>query len=170
MLHERVRVERDEGHSGIGEARRAGFVRDKNPRLCIVQTVCDARVAVEHGHREQERAELPRPEEDRGRLGRRRQHDRHAVPALDAVRFEQASGLVREILNLAPGQLANGAVEPLVDHRELLSGVLVAAVRSDVVAPRDTPHVRCADLLIAAHDRPRVSREFGLAARGRYLA
>ena len=60
-------------------------------------------------------------------------------------------GLVREILELAPGQLAARAVEALVHHRGLVARVLVAAVRSDVVALRNAPLVRCADLLVTTH-------------------
>ena len=116
----------------------------------------DRVLAVEDRHREQDRAELPDAEEDRGSLGRRRQHHGDAVTALDAVIGERVRRLVREILELAPGQLPRRAVEALPDHRRLVARMLVADVGGDVVALRHLPTVRGAYLLVArgAHPRP----------------
>jgi hypothetical protein len=105
-------------------------------------------VAVEHRHRKQDRAELPDAEEDRRGLGRRRQHDGHAVAALDPKLTEQVGRLVREVLELSPGQLAVGAVEALPHHRELVARVLVTHVGGDVVARRHVPAMLCANLLV----------------------
>jgi hypothetical protein len=113
--------------------------------------VADPLVPVQHGHRQQERAELPRAEEDRRRLRRRRQDYRYAVAARDAVRDEQVRGLVRQVLELAPAELAAFAVVALVNHCELVARVLVADVRGDVVALGHAPLVRVADLLVAVH-------------------
>ena len=59
-------------------------------------------VAVQHRHREQDPAQLPDPEEDRRRLRRRRQHDRHPVAPLDPEPAEHVRRLVREVMELAP--------------------------------------------------------------------
>src|SRR3954454_6578818 len=108
-----------------------------------------ALVAVEHGHGEQDRAELPDTEEDRGGLGRRRQHHRDAVAPRHAAGGERLRGLVREVLQLAPIELARRAVEALPDHRRLVARMLVADVRGDVVALRHVPAMGRAELLIA---------------------
>ena len=60
-------------------------VGDEHLRLRVRDPVADALVAVQHRHREQDRPRLPGAEEHGGRLGRRRQQHRDAVPALDAV-------------------------------------------------------------------------------------
>ena len=130
------------------EARRVGGVGDEQARLRVLEPVADAVVAVEDRHREQDRAELPGAEEDRRRLGRRREDDGDAVAALDAVLAEQVGGLVREVLELAPLELAGGAVEALPDHRPLLARVLVADVGGDVVALGHAPLVLGAGLLV----------------------
>ena len=69
----------------------------------------DRLLAVEDRHREQDRAELPDAEEDRGGLRRRRQHDGDPVTAPDAVTGERMRRLVREVLELAP---VSSRVEP----------------------------------------------------------
>ena len=61
---------------------------------------------------------------------------------------EQVGGLVREVLELAPLELAAGAVEALPDHRRLLARVLVADVGGDVVALGHAPLVLGAGLLV----------------------
>src|SRR3954464_7482074 len=123
-----------------------------------------ALVAVEHGHGEQDCAELPDAEEDRGRLRRRRQHHRNAVAPGHAARGERLRGLVREVLQLAPVELARRAVEALPDHRRLVARMLVADVRGDAVALRHVPAMVRAELLVArpAHGTPRSSHVRGL--------
>ena len=118
LEHEHVRRPR------AVEARRVLGIGDEEPRLGVGEPVLDAVVAVEHRHREQDRAELPDAEEDRGRLGRRRQDDGDAVARRHAARGERVGGLVREVLQLAPVELARRAVEALPDHRELRRGCL----------------------------------------------
>jgi len=68
--------------------------------------------------------------------------------------LEEIGGLVRELLQFSPRQLPLHSVEPLVDHRELVGGMLVATVLGDVVARRYAPLVLCANLLVTTHDRP----------------
>ena len=79
-------------------------VGDQHLRLRVGDAVADALVPVQHGHREQDRARLPGAEEHRGRLGRRRQQHRDAVPALDAVLAQHVRALGREVLQLAPAR------------------------------------------------------------------
>src|SRR5262249_48881094 len=144
----------DDGYAVAVETRRVGLVRDEHGRLRVAEPVRDALVPVEDRHREKQGAQFPGPEEDRRRLRRRRQHHGDAIAAFDPVRLEEVRGLAREILELAPRHLPLSTVVALVDHRELLAGVLVAAVRGDVVALRNTPGVRRTDLVVAADDRP----------------
>ena len=118
-----------------------GRVGHEHLGLRVADAVADAVVAVEHRHREQDRARLVGAEE-RGRgLGRRRQQHRHPVALLHPVRAQHVGEAVGELLQLAPLDLADGAVEVLVDHRELVGRVLVADVLRDVVALRDAPLV-----------------------------
>ena len=131
------------------EPRRVVGIGDEQPGVGVGEAVPDPVVAVEHRHREQDRAELPDAEEDRRGLGRRRQDDRDAVAARDAPRREHVGRLVREILQLAPVELADGAVEALPDHRPLVARVLVADVGGDVVALGHLPAVRGAQLVVA---------------------
>ena len=141
--HERVR------RPGPVEAGGVRGVGDEEPGARVREPVLDPVVAVEDGHRQQDRAELPGAEEDRGRLGRRRQHDGDPVTALDAAGGERVGRPVRQILQLSPRQLAGGAVVALPDHRRLVARVLVADVGGDVVALRHHPAVGGADLLVA---------------------
>ena len=101
----------------------------------------DPVIAVEHRHREQDRAELPDTEEDGRRLGSRRQDDRDTVSPRDAARRERVGRLIGEILKLAPVELPHRAVEALPDHRLLVARMLVADVGGDVVAGRHVPSV-----------------------------
>ena len=105
-----------------------GRVGDEHLGLRVGDAVADAVVAVEDRHREQDRARLVGAEERGGRLGRRRQQHRDAVALLDAVRAQHVGEAVGELLQLAPLDLADVAVEVLVDHRELVGRVLVAHV------------------------------------------
>ena len=57
---------------GVPEARRVRSVGDDDLRLRVREPVLDRLVPVEHRHREQDGAELPGAEEDRGGLGCRR--------------------------------------------------------------------------------------------------
>ena len=109
----------------------------------------DAVVAVEHGHREQDRAELPDAEEDRRRLGGGGQDDRDPVAPRHPSRRERVRRLVREVLELSPVELPRRAVEALPDHRRLVARMLVAHVGGDVVARRHLPAMGCAQLLVA---------------------
>ena len=135
-----------------GRSNRGAFclVGDEQPRAGVGEPVLDPVVAVQHRHREQDRAELPDAEEDRGRLGRGRQDDGDAVAPLDAARGERVRRPVREVLQLAPDELSRRAVEALPDHRRLVARMLVAHVGGDVVPRRHLPAVGRADLVVAA--------------------
>ena len=130
------------------EARRVVGVRDEQLGLGVAQAVRDALVSVQHGHRQQDRAELPRAEEHGRRLRCGRQHDSDAVAPLDAHGTKQVGRPVGELLQLAPGALAHGAVVAFVDHRQRVRRSPVADVGSDVVALRDLPAVLAAQLLM----------------------
>ena len=69
-------------------------------------------------------------------------------PLLDPVLAKQVRRLVREVLQLAPVELAGGAVVALPDHRRLVARVLVADVGGDVVALGHAPLVLGARLLV----------------------
>jgi hypothetical protein len=116
--------------------------------------VGDALVAVEHRHREQDRAELPSAEEDCRGLRSGREDDRDAVALADAALAQQVGRLVGEVLQLAPVKLAGGAVKALPDHRRLVARVLVADVGGDVVALGHVPRVLGACLLVGLVDVP----------------
>ena len=139
----RVAVEQavveDRAGSSCVEARRVGLVGDEDLRAGVGQAVADAVVAVEDGHRQQQRAELPRAEEDRRGLRRRRQHHRDAVAALHPGRGQRVRRLGGQRLELAPVHVAPRPVEALPDHRELVGRVLVADVGRDVVALGHAP-------------------------------
>ena len=113
--------------------------------------MADAVVAVEHRHRQQDRAELPGAEEDRRGLRRRRQHDRDPLPRIDPMLAEDVRRLVGEILQLAPGQLPPRAVEALPDHRRLVARMLVADVLGDVVALGHLPLMLRHQVFVATH-------------------
>ena len=76
-----------------------GLVRDQHLGLRVGDAVLDAVVAVEHRHRQQDRAGLVGAEERGRRLRRRRQQHRDAVAALDAVRPEHVGEAVGELLS-----------------------------------------------------------------------
>ena len=116
-----------------------GGVGDEHLRLRVGDAVADALVAVEHRHREQDRAQLPGAEEHGRRLGRRRQQHRDPVAPLDAVVAQHVGELGREVLQLAPADAALVAAPVLPHHRELVARVLVAHVGGDVVARRARP-------------------------------
>jgi hypothetical protein len=145
---ERVGLHDEHRHTRVGEARRVVRVRDHELRARVREAMPNRVVAVQDRHREQDSAQLPDAEEDRRGLGRRRQHDRDAVAALDAEVAEDVRRLVRQVLELAPRELAIGAVEALPHHRQLVARVLVADVGRDVVARRHLPSMRRADLLV----------------------
>ena len=134
-----------------------GVVRvgDEHLRLRVGDAVADALVSVEHRHRQQDRARLPGTEEHGGRLGRRRQQHRDAVPALDTVVAQHVRALCREVLQLAPADRALVTPPVLPHHRELVARVLVADVGGDVVARRDVPPMLGAGLLVGARGRRR---------------
>ena len=142
-------------------------VGDQQRRLRVQETMVDRFLAVEDRHREQESTELPDTEEDRSGLGCRRQHHGDAVTAFDAAIGERVRGLVREILQLAPGQLPGRTVEALPDHCLLVARMLVADVGGDVVARRHLPPVRGADVLVAprAHAYSHSASAYLIAAR-----
>jgi hypothetical protein len=130
------------------------LVRDEHGGLGVAEPMCDPVVAVQNRHREEQRTKLPGAEKDCRRLGSRGQDDRDAVATDDPIRLEEIGGPVRELLQFTPRQLALYSVEPLVDHRELVRGMLVAAVLGDVVARRYAPLVLRANVLVTTHDRP----------------
>ena len=68
-----------------GHALRLVRRADNELRLGVGDPVADSLVAIEHGHREQNRPELPGAEEDRCRLRRRRGDHRDSVAARHAV-------------------------------------------------------------------------------------
>ena len=65
-----------------GHPVRVGGVGDQDPRPGVAQAVLDALVAVEHRHRQQDRAQLPGAEEHRRGLRRGGRDDRDPVAAL----------------------------------------------------------------------------------------
>jgi hypothetical protein len=125
------------------------LVRDDDPRARILQPMLDAVVPVEQRHGEQQRPELPGAKEDRRGLRCRRQHDGDAVAAFHPRLLQRVRGLARQVLELAPRDLADGAREVLVDHRELVTRMLVADLRGDVEPLRDVPLVLGDGLLVA---------------------
>ena len=164
LEHERVRRPRSV------EARRVAGVGDEQLRARVREPMLDPIVAVQHGHREQDRAELPDSEEDRSRLGRRRQNDRDPVALRDTPCGERVRRLVRQVLQLAPLELSGRAVEALPNHRRLVTWVLVADVGRDVVPRRHLPAMACADLVVArrAHRYPSsLAMSWRLARLGR---
>ncbi len=130
------------------DARAVGGVRHDDARLRVAEPVADPLVPVEDRHRQQDRAGLPRAEERRRRLGRRRQQHRDPVAALHAALGQQPREAVGHVLQLAPVDLADRAVGILVDHRELVARVLVTDVRGDVVALGHLPRVRGTRFLV----------------------
>ena len=125
-----------------------GLVGDEHLGLGVGEAVADSLIAVEHRHREQDGPHLPRPEERRRRLGRRREQHGHAIAALDAMRHQHVGEAVGGVLELAPGQPAHVAVEVLMDHRQLLARVAIADVGGDVVALGHVPAVLGAGLVV----------------------
>src|SRR4051794_18551750 len=130
-----------------------GRVGEQHLRPRVRQPVADAVVAVEDGHREQDRARLVGPEERCGGLRRRRGQHRPPGAALDAVRAQHVGEAVGELLELPPVHLADIAVDVLVDHRQLVGRVLVAHVGGDVVALGHAPLVGGDGLLVAGELR-----------------
>ena len=116
----------------------------------VAQPVLDAVVAVEHGHREEDRARLVGAEEDRRGLGQRRQQRGHAIAALHAVRLQGVGELRGEVLQLAEGHLALVAAPVLPEHRHPVTRVLVAHIRGDVVTRGNLPAVLIAHIPVAA--------------------
>ena len=106
-------------------------------------------IAVEHRHREQNRAELPRTEEQSGGLRGRRQNHRDPVTLLDAETAEQVGRLARERLKFTPVDLADGPVEVLVDHRQRVRLRAITDVGGDVVPARHVPAMTDAEILVA---------------------
>ena len=152
VVHERLEVVAHHEHP-LGEAvrnpvavRRVGH---DEPGARVAQPVLDALVAVQHGHREQDRAALVGAQEDRGRLWQRRQQRGDAVAPLDADRLEHVREPVGELLELPERHAALIALPVLPDHREAAGLVLVAHVAGDVVALRNVPAVRRAHFLVA---------------------
>ncbi len=130
------------------EAAGVGLVGDQHLRGRVFEAMTDPFIAVEHGHRQQDRAELPGAEEHRRGLGRGREDHRDPVAPADPVRAQQVRRLVGEVLELAPVELAGRSVVALPHHRRLVARVLVAAVGGDVVALRHVPLVLRARLLV----------------------
>ena len=73
-------------------------VGDEQLRSRVREAMLDSIVAVQHGHGEQDRAELPDSEENGSGLGGGRQDDGNSVALRNAVRGECVRGLVRKIL------------------------------------------------------------------------
>ena len=69
-------------------------------------------------------------------------------PRSYAVSAQNVREAVRPLLQLTPADLADRALEVLVDHRELVGRVLVAAVGGDVVSLRHAPLVRRDGILV----------------------
>src|SRR3954468_15919695 len=140
---------------------------DDQLRLRVGDAVADALVAVEDGHREQDRAELPGTEEDRRGLGRRGRDNRDSVAALHPVCAQDVGRARRQRLQLAPLHPPLVPAKVLPHHRKLVRGMFLADVSCDVVAVRDLPAVRGARLLIGANRTPgtrychQVSSRFG---------
>src|SRR5262249_32150922 len=100
-------------------------------------------------------------EEDGRGLGRRRKDDGDAVALLDPESTQGVGRLVREVLQLAPRELALRPVEALPDQRRLVARMLVANIVRDVVPLGHAPAVCGAELVIPARHRramvPRIS-------------
>ncbi len=137
---------------------------DDQLRPGVLDSMADPLVAIEHRHREQDRAQLPGAEEDRRRLRRRRGDHRNPVAALHAVSSQHVCGPGGERLQLAPAHPALVAAEVLPDHRRLVAGMLVADVGGDVVAVGDAPAVRGTRVLIGAEPRLRLGRRHRLSS------
>jgi hypothetical protein len=123
-------------------------VGDEQLGLRVAQPVRDALVPVQHGHREEDRPELPDGEEHRRRLRRGRQHHRDPVAPLHPVPAQDVREAIRQLLQLAPAHLSLVAEVVRPHHRELLGRVLVAHVVRDVVAIGDVPAVVGYGLLV----------------------
>ena len=106
-------------------------------------------VAVQHGHREQDRAELPDSEKGCGGLRRRWQDDRDPVALRDPARggvcaawFARSCSSPHPSSRVEPSKLSQIIAG-------LLRGVLVADVGGDVVPRRHLPAMFCTDLVVA---------------------
>ncbi len=152
IVHRRLEVVPHHEHplgQPLGDAVSVRNVGDHEPRARVAQAVLDALVPVEHRHREQDRAALVGAEEDRRRLGERRQERGHAVAALHPHRLQHVRKPVRELLELAEAHAPLVPLPVLPDHRQPVGVVLVAHVAGDVVALRHLPAVRGAHLVVA---------------------
>ena len=123
-------------------------VGDEHSGFGITDPVANPLVAVENRERQQDGAVLPSAEKERRRLGRGGSADRNPILALDAMGSEDVGGAVGEGTLLAPSDLALVAAEILEDHGEFGVRMLVADVRSDVVAVGNDPTVLLASLLV----------------------
>jgi hypothetical protein len=137
------------GNRGAVEAFGVGGVGYEHLRLGVAEAVCDPLIAVEDRHREQDCAELPRREEDRGGLRRGRQHDRYTVAGPHAVAREQVRRTVGERLHIAPMQRAHDSIVALMHHRERVGMLTIADLGGDVVALRHRPAMLPAKPLVA---------------------
>ena len=77
-------------------------------------SVLDALIAVQHRHRQQDRAGAVDGQEGGGGIRGRRQDDRDPVAGFDAVGREQVGDLGAAVLQLAPRDLRDGARTPAV--------------------------------------------------------
>ena len=134
----------------LRDAVAVGGIGDDRLGARVAQAVLDALVAVEDGHREQDRAALVGAEEDRRRLGQRGEQRRDAVAALHPDRLQHVGEAIGQVLELAEADPALVALPVLPDHREAVAVVLVADVARDVVALRHLPAVGRAHVLVAA--------------------
>ena len=154
---ERVRLEDEHvRRPRTVEPRRVRGIGDEQLAPGVREAVPDAVVAVEHRHREQDRAELPDAEEDRGRLRGGGQHDGDAVAPPDPARCQRVRRLVREILELAPVELA---VAPS-KLSQIIAGLSAGACRrrpGDVVPRRHLPTMGGAHLVVPRTAHIRVS-------------
>ena len=125
-----------------------GGVGDQDLGLGVGEAMPDAIVAVEDRHREENRSRLPGTEEGGRRLGRGRQQHRHAISASNAEPGQNIGEPVGCVLQLTPVELADVALEVLVDHGGLVARMAVADVGGDVVTLRHLPLVLSAGLFV----------------------
>jgi len=106
--------------------------------------------------REQDGPELVDRHERGGRLRGRGQQARDPIPGLDPEAREHVRDPVGGVLDLAEGDVAPAALPVLPHHRERVIGMLVQAVRRDVVAVGHLPVELGDHLLVRARLPPAV--------------
>jgi len=123
-------------------------VGEQHLRPGIADAVADALVAVQDGHRQEDRARLPHPKNAAAVCGVAGSSIATRSPGSTPLGPQDVCEPVGIILELAPADLLDPPPEVLVDHRQLVARVAVAHVDRDVVALGHVPVVLRACLLI----------------------